>query len=411
LFNLPIPDSYDIILLYVGTIILISTILPRFLKGYLITAPIIYLLFAVITFSFVDFSFPKIVEEPYLGKRLTEFGVIISLTAAGLKLKYPFSWATWKYTVRLLIITMPLTIAGVAFLGWWALGFAPATALLLGAAIAPTDPVLASDVQTTPPHKHDTSIARLTLTTEAGLNDGLAFPFTNMAIALALMGTNLGIWFTDWFLIDVIYKIAVGAVIGFILGWVLAKIIFMCPRATSHHSFITIGIMALSLTFIPYGIAEILKSYGFIAVFIAACTFRYQESHNEHLTILHDFSEAMEKIIVAVLFTLIGIYLATDFVHSFELYMIPAGLFIVLIIRPLSGMLGFVGSKLPFNQRMVISFYGIRGIGSIYYILYALYKADFQQSHQAMSLLVVVIISSLFIHGLSAKPIFEKYAQ
>lgn len=141
--------------------------------------------------------------------------MIISLTAAGLKLKRPFAWQTWRYAVRLLVITMPLTIVIVAFFGWKFLGFAPATAMLLGAVIAPTDPVLGgliapkdpvlnSDSQITESHREDTS--RLALTSEAGLNDGLAFPFTNMAIAMALLGIYPSLWFTDWLITDFFIK-------------------------------------------------------------------------------------------------------------------------------------------------------------------------------------------------------------
>ncbi|MBW6498465.1 MAG: sodium:proton antiporter [Bacteroidales bacterium] len=403
------PDTYDIILLYLGFIILVATVFPRFLSRYLITAPVVYLILAVGVFFFIKESpLPHLAENPYLGKRLTEIGVIVSLTAAGLKLKQPFSWQTWRFSARLLLITMPITIALIALFGWKMLGFAPATAMLLGAVIAPTDPVLASDTQTTPPLQDDVSSSRLALTTEAGLNDGLAFPFTNMAIAMALMGAHPGGWFTDWLYFDFFYKIIVGTLTGAASGWLLAKTIFKCPKPGDHASQVTIGLLALSLTLLPYAIAEVLNSYGFIAVFVAACSFRYQETTEEYLDILHDFSEEMERVLVAVLFTLLGMYISKHFLQDFQWYMIPAALFILFVVRPLAVMIGLIGTPLPRTKKFIISFYGIRGIGSIYYLLYAFYHAGFDQAREILALVTVVIISSVFIHGLSARPVIRR---
>lgn len=212
---------------------------------------------------------------------------------------------------------MPLTIIVVALYGWMALGFVPATALLLGAVIAPTDPVLASEVQTTHPHEDDYSSSRLALTAEARLNDGLAFPFTNMAIALAAIGLSPYLWLVDWIVYDVIYKIVMGVIVGVITGWALSKTVFSYKKLSTNESFISIGIYSLSLTLIPYGIAEILGCYGFISVFVAACVFRNEETRYEDLQHLHDFSEVMEKVFIAILFTLLGTYIVHHFIHDF----------------------------------------------------------------------------------------------
>ena len=403
-------ENYNIILLYIGFIILVATLFPRFLSNYIITAPIAYLALAILVFiSFENSPLPHLAENPYYGKRLTEFGVIVSLTAAGLKIRRPFRWATWRISFRLLIFTMPLTIVLIFLFGWGMLGFAPATAMLLGAVIAPTDPVLASDTQTTPPLQDDTSSARLALTTEAGLNDGLAFPFTNMAIAMVLIGIQPGEWFLNWFYIDFLYKIIVGALIGLATGWFLAKIIFLSPKPKTHESALTVGLLALSLTLVPYGLAELFHSYGFISVFVAACMFRQQESTHSYLEILHDFSEEMEKIMVAILFTIAGIYVSHGFLDDFQWYMIPAALVIVFLIRPITGYISLIATDLPREKKWIISFFGIRGIGSIYYLLYAFYHAEFEQAKQTLALVTVVIIISVFVHGLSARPVMKKW--
>ena len=304
---------------------------------------------------------------------------------------------------------MPVTIAAVYFLGIWGLGFAPASAMLLGAVIAPTDPVLASDVQTSHPYEDDYSSARLALTTEAGLNDGLAFPFTNMAIAMAVAGAAPSLWFADWLLIDFFYKIIGGVIIGVFLGWVLAKIMFLLPILKDHNSKISLSLFTISLTLIPYGIAEIFGTYGFIAVFVAACVFRNAEAKTEYLGRLHDFSEVLEKIVVAILFLLAGSYLSLHFIDDFQWYMIPITLVIIFLIRPAAGMLAIWPTSLPTTKKYIISFYGIRGIGSMYYLLYAFYQADFEHSKELLALLSVVIIMSVFFHGLTARYVVARW--
>lgn len=397
-------EKYDLILIFIGIAILFAISTPKITENKLITSPIIYLLLGTIFFFFLaEADFPHLVDEPFIGKRLTELGVILSLTSVGLKIKKPFSWKTWQYSYLLLLVTMPVTIAAVYFLGVWGLGFAPATAMLLGAVIAPTDPVLASDIQTTHPHEDDFSSARLALTTEAGLNDGLAFPFTNMAIVMAIAGSAPSIWFMDWLLIDFFYKIIGGTGIGILTGWLLSKIIFKLPNLKDYGSKLTMGLFTVCLTLIPYGVAEVFGTYGFIAVFVAACVFRNTEASIEYLDHVHDFSEDMEKIVVAIIFLLAGTYLCYHFTNDFKWYMIPAATVIIFVIRPISGMIVMWSTSLPTAKKYLISFYGIRGIGSMYYLLYAVYMADFEQGKEVLALVSVVIIISILVHGLSAR--------
>lgn len=403
-------DTYDLILTAIGVTILLAIVVMKVTYSKSITAPIVYLTLSVVLFFLLkDQSIPHLAESPYFGKRLTEMGVILSLTIAGLKIKNPLNRKTWKYSGLLLLVTMPVTIAAVYFLGLWGLGFAPASAMLLGAVIAPTDPVLASDVQTTHPYEDDYSSARLALTTEAGLNDGLAFPFTNMAIAMAVAGAAPSLWFTDWLLTDFLYKIIGGLIVGLALGWILAKIMFLLPILKDYNTKITLSLFTISLTLIPYGVAEILGTYGFIAVFVAACIFRNAETKAEYLGHLHDFSEVLEKIVVATLFLLAGSYFVLHFIDDFQWYMLPTALLIVFIIRPAAGILAMWRTSLPKVKKYIISFYGIRGIGSMYYLLYAFYQTEFEHSKELLALLSVVILLSIFIHGLTARYVIKKW--
>ncbi len=401
-------DIYNIILLGAGIIVLMAGILPNILKKRRVAMPIFYLVLSGVLFGLIlDMDISNDTGTVYWGMRITEIAVIVSLTGVGLKINRPFDPSTWKLSSKLLIIAMPLTILMMAIMGWWFLSLVPATAVLLGAVIAPTDPVLADEFQTTPPLKEDSCSVRVALTTESGLNDGLAFPFTNMAIAIAFAGIAPSGWFLEWFLWDFIYKIAIGAVAGLVIGWILGKVIFSIPPQATHKSKMSIGLAVIGLTLIPYGVAEILESYGFIAVFIAACTFKQQESGHEYLSMLHDFSEELEQIFILIVFMLIGVYLASGFTSHFHWYMIPVALVAIFVMRPLSGLLSLAGASLSLQKKLTISFFGIRGVGSIYYMMYAMHHASFKGAEDVLALVTVIIILSVLIHGIISKPVME----
>lgn len=399
-------DGYDIGLLLVGLIILIATALPRLLASLrLLSAPLLYVVagFGVFLLPWAP-ELPDLVNESAWPKRLTELGVIIALTSAGLKLNRPFSRQTWAISWRLLAITMPLTILAAAWLGWWFAGLVPATAVLLGAVIAPTDPVLASDVQTSAPGAPDDSTARLALTTEAGLNDGLAFPFTNLAIALALAGLAPAGWLFGWIVIDVVYKILMGVIVGAAVGWLLGKLVYSVLSRSTEVKSMT-GLLALALTLVPYGLTELVSAYGFIAVFVAACVFRQIECDHRYHQTLHDFSEEAERIMIAVLMFALGAYVALGVLGVMTpVLWLVAGL-LVFVVRPLAGWIGLVGTGLPRGKRLAIAFFGIRGVGSLYYLAYAIHHAEFAGARELWALVVAVVILSVIVHGASARPV------
>lgn len=195
---------YIVLLACLGLLILAVAWLPAYLRRLPMSLPI-----ACVGFGYALFSIPgagagpDLLDHPHLTERLTELVVIVSLMGAGLRLNRGIGWRRWMTAWRLLAITMPLTIVAVAVLGWWALGLAPAAAMLLGAVLAPTDPVLASEVQVGPPDEADEDEVRFGLTSESGLNDGLAFPFVNLAIAMAASGAAPGLWTLEWLAVDV----------------------------------------------------------------------------------------------------------------------------------------------------------------------------------------------------------------
>lgn len=402
------PDSYNYFLLAAGLITLLAAVIPNVVNKKRLTPPVIYLILGVVIgFTGQEYSDFDVLKHAHIIQRVSEFVVIIALTNAGLKIKEPFAWRTWKYSLRLLLITMPFTIVAAAYAGYWLLGFAPAAAVLFGALISPTDPVLAADFQTSRPSKKDLSKIRLGLTSEAGLNDGLAFPFTYFAIFLAAKGLDYGEWIGNWLYVEVLYKIVAGALIGFGTGWLLYKLIFKIT-SESHHSRISRGILSLALTLLPYGLAEIAGSYGFIAVFIAACAFSNSEEQAKHMDNLHDFTEEVERIFVAFLFIIIGIYVYSASHALLNFKIIITALVVLFIARPVGGWVALFRTDLTAFEKFVLSFYGIRGVGSVYYLMFAFTQTSFPDSYKLINVTTVIIVFSVLIHGLSAATIQKR---
>ncbi len=403
-------DFYVVQLFLIASIVLLMLVVAPLVKSKkYITTPIFFLLLGMALFLLpIPWELPEVTDEPVILKRISEFGVIVALASAGLKINDPFSWKTWSSSARLLLITMPLTIAATAFLGWWVVGLVPASAILLGAVLAPTDPVLANDVQTSDPGESDASSIRLTLTTEAGLNDGLAFPFTNLAIAIAVLGLAPSEWFVDWLLIDVFYKIIIGGLVGVVCGKLLGFLLFKLP--VDENMKITDDVFAISLVLFPYAAAELVSSYGFIAVFVSACLFRQKRPEHDYQKRVHQFSITMEGLLEGILMFIIGGYLVFGVLKPLTFPMIGVSLAIIFLVRPISGLIAFTGSNLPKHKKWVISFFGIRGIGSLYYLSYAIYMADFPQPDELWAMTIFIVAISVFVHGVSAKPIMERFA-
>jgi sodium/hydrogen antiporter len=299
---------------------------------------------------------------------------------------------------------MPLSIAGIALLGWWSLGLAPAAALLLGAVLAPTDPVLASDVQVGPPHDPEEDEVRFSLTSEAGLNDGLAFPFVNLAVAAALHGTVVGFWTLEWLAIDVAWKIAAGGVIGMLVGQALGLLIF---RYVEHTRLPESGdsLVAIGITLLAYGLTELAHGYGFLAVFVAALTLQRWERSHHCRTRLHEFAEQIERLLMMILLVLFGGAVAGGLLGPLTWPAAVTGLACLLVVRPLAGLIALAGTGRPLDERAAISFFGIRGVGSFYYLAYAYNTAEFDTEARFLFAVVgFVVLVSIVLHGISSTP-------
>jgi NhaP-type Na+/H+ or K+/H+ antiporter len=397
-------DPHSLVYALAGLAALGGALLPRLIGHLPASPPMAFLLlgFAVFTLPLGLGSIDPI-EDAAVTEYLTEIGVIVALMGAGLKLDRPLGWCTWQPTLRLLAITMPLTILMTALLGWWAVGLAPATALLLGAVLAPTDPVLAADVQVGPPggHPDEEDDLRFSLTSEAGLNDALAFPFTNAAIAMALAGTDPSGWVLDWFAIDVVYKLVVGLVGGVLVGKLLGIVVFHTPenlRLASRGE----GFVALAGTFLAYGLTEVVGGYGFLAVFVAAVALRRSESDHDYHETLHDFAEQTEQLLMIALVLLLGGAVASGILAPLTWPAAVTGLLVLFVVRPVTAWMGLSGTTTPKVERAAIAFFGIRGIGSLYYLAYALEHADFPNVDRLWALVAFTVVVSIVVHGTSA---------
>jgi NhaP-type Na+/H+ or K+/H+ antiporter len=338
--------------------------------------------------------------------RLTELCVIISLMGAGLALNRPVGWRRWSTTWRLLAVTMPLSMLAVAFLGWSVLGFGVAGSVLLAAALAPTDPVLATEVQVAEPvedpEQDSEDEVRFALTSEAGLNDGLAFPFTYAAIAIATAPSD---WFPNWVVVDVGWRLAAGVLVGLGTGWLLRKLFFDAPSAKFRLAQHAEGFVALAATFLAYGVTELAHGYGFVAVFVCACAIRAGERSHGYHRVLHQYVEQVERLLTVLIIFLLGGAVATGLFAGTTWREVLVALLVLLVVRPLAGLVGLAGGKTGPRERVVISFFGVRGVGSVFYVAYALEAARFLEQGAVWRVVGLVVVGSIVVHGISATPV------
>ena len=395
-------DGYHATLAALGAAVILAYWLPRFVSKREPAASGLLILFGLVAFALVpgipDVPDPR--DRPAPWELLSELTVIVALFGTGLRIDNLSSLTRWKPTIGLLAIAMPLTILAVALLGHALAGMTIAGAILLGAVMAPTDPVLAGDVQVGPPLEGGEHPVRFALTTEAGLNDGLAFPFVYLGLVVAARGFAPGEWGLDWLMRDVVYRIAMGAAMGWGLGWLLGQVLFAVPRGAVLADTAS-GIVALAGIVLIYGATELAEGYGFIAVAVAGLTLRRIEAEHAFHRRLHDFSEAIEHALTAVLLVALGGVLPAlmadlDLVHA------AIALALLLVVRPLSGWLSLAGTGLGGRDRAVVAFYGVRGIGSIYYLAYAAGHIEFVNEPQLWALVGFTILVSTLLHGFTA---------
>ncbi|GAA4662865.1 cation:proton antiporter [Kineococcus glutinatus] len=393
-----------------GASALLAALLPRLLHDKPFSLPMAFLGVGVLLGLVPGLPEVDPAAHPDAALHVTELVVIISLIGAGIAIDRPVGWRRWATTWRLLVVVMPVSIALTALAGWAVAGLPLAAALLLGAALAPTDPVLASDVQVGEPAADAGSEdeVRFALTSEAGLNDGAAFPVVHLAVALSLAaGAGLGGVVGHWVLEDVLWRGAVGLAVGMGMGQLLGRLFFRARLRVLRLADDVEGFTALAITFLAYGVAELLHGYGFVAVFVAAVTIKSLErSHGAH-EVAHGFVEQVERMLTAWLLLLLGAAMADGLLAALTWQLALVGVLLVVVVRPVVGVLSLAGTDAGPWERRVIGVFGVRGIGSLYYLAYAVGEGDFPGA-QLWAAGGFAVALSVVLHGLTATPVVAR---
>ena len=368
---------------------------------------------------------------------LTEVVVLISLFSAGVKMPAPINFPQWRAPILLASVSMTLSVAMVAAFAYYVLALPLGVGVVLGAILAPTDPVLATDVQTR--HPGDREPLRFTLTCEAGMNDGSAFPF--VMLGLGLLGLHeLGEFSLRWVLVDVLWATVAGVTIGLVLGRALAHVAHKLHQFSPRHNFMD-NFLGLGLIGVAYGLSLLFDAWGFLSVFFAAVSLRHTElklavaadetfkSNSDVLAAESPsaktedgtppdapptvsggsliFKEQLERLSEMLLVLLIG---GTLFVDSWSMRAVGLALFLFVIVRPLSVFIGLLGSATSWPLRGMAAWFGVRGIGSLYYLMYAIQHGLPEDiALELVGLTLIVVSLSIVVHGISVKPLMSRF--
>ncbi|MES2406779.1 MAG: sodium:proton antiporter [Pseudomonadota bacterium] len=419
----------------VGGLLLTMGLTTSILKRLPITSAIIYLAVGVLVGPTILnlFHFNPLKESALL-ETLTEVAVLISLFSAGVKMPVPFSFSRWRAPILLATLSMSLTVAMIAAFAYYVMGLPLGAGVLLGAIVAPTDPVLATDVQIR--HPGDRDQLRFTLTSEAGMNDGSAFPF--VMLGMGLLGLHdLGNFALSWVLIDVLWATVAGIAIGVAAGIGLARLGWKLRRAPLNHELMD-DFLGLGLIGVVYGLAVLLHAWGFLAVFFAAVALRQTELKLAKKALISDvgrttqeiirtdtnaasdpepqptvsegslvFKEHLERLSEVILILLIG---GTLFINSWSWEAVGLALFLFVVARPLSVLIALIGTRTPWRIRGMTAWFGVRGIGSLYYLMYAIqHGLPKTLALELIQMTLIVVALSILLHGISVKPMMGRF--
>jgi NhaP-type Na+/H+ or K+/H+ antiporter len=417
----------------IGTLLIMMGLRSPILHRLRLTPSIVYLAIGVTLGPSVlgAFHFNPL-EQAHLLEVLAEIAVLVSLFIAGMKMPMPFKWREWNAPVRLAIISMTISVVLTAVFGYYVLALPLGAAILLGAILAPTDPVLATDVQVR--HMGDKDPLRFTLTSEAGMNDGSAFPFVMLGLAMLSSPVSYEL-LGAWVLKDVLWSTIVALVVGLVMGRLLAQLVWK-QRFLSNEGPLLDDFLGMGLIGVVYGVCLLLDAWGFLAVFAAAISLRQSElklasihgpnqetGFNRQIPVNSEeptppnstqvsegsmlFKESLERLSELVLVMLLGGML---FLDSWSLRAVGVALFLFLVVRPASVFLGLLGSGTPMRLQMLVGWFGVRGIGSIYYLMFAIvFGLPEALAVEFIHITLVVIVLSIVVHGLTVKPMMTKW--
>ncbi|MEH2276523.1 MAG: sodium:proton antiporter [Nostoc sp.] len=410
-------DTYIIDLFVIGLLLLMVTLGSGWIARLPLSFALIYLLVGIFLgpygLKLVQLRQNEVFNAELLEK-ITELVVIISVFGCGLRIIRPLKLGVWDITVRLIVFLMPISIFALAVVGKLLLGMNWGEAILLGAILAPTDPVLASEVQLTDTNDQDE--LRFGLTSEGGLNDALAFPFVYFGIH-ALENDNWGNWFKQWIAVDLIWAIAVGIIMGIVVAklivWIEQKIQKRRAADKLMEDFI-----AISTILITYSLTEMLNGYGFLAVFIAGLVVQRSYRNPEKPLAELEFVEQIEKLLEVGTILLLGSILLLKPMLNYAGQSLIVIILLFLIIRPVGVWISTIG-KPPLEShrrtlhpgtRLLFGWFGIRGVGSLYYLAYAFgHGLKGETAEKIAWITYTTIIASVIIHGISSTPLMKWY--
>lgn len=414
----------------VGSLMLATGLISHHIRRLPFTSAILYLAVGMLIGpTFLNAFHFNPLKESALLEILTEVAVLISLFAAGVKMPVPVKLAVWRTPITLAFLSMALTVGMVALFAHYLLGLPLGLAVLLGAIIAPTDPVLATDVQIRRPG--DRNRLRFNLTCEAGMNDGSAFPF--VMLGLGLLGLHdIGEQGLRWLLVDLAWATAAGVGVGIVLGSGLARVVARLRAAGKGHRLLN-DFLGLGLIALVYGVTELIEGWGFLAVFFAAVALRQTETRllgapPDKATELHAepppeaeadpqaaatvsegslvFKEHLERLSELILVLLVG---GSLFLDSWSWRAVSLAAFLFLVARPVSVLVGLTLSRTPWRLRRLIAWFGVRGIGSLYYLMYAIqHGLPEDMALELIHLVLVVVSLSILVHGISVRPLLAE---
>lgn len=371
-----------------------------------VTPAAVYLLLgaaAAIGLNLLDIGQLDPITDSGVIERLSEVAVIVALFAAGLRIDRRLGWRRWRSTVLLIGVVMPVTIAAVALFANTLMGLSLGAALLLGASLAPTDPVLARGVQVAGPGEGDRTESHFALTSEAGLNDGLAFPFVLLALFIA--GEPGVGWFAEWFTADVLYAIGVGVSIGIVGGFSIGYASdWLRSKGLLNPQYD--GWVALAAVLLIYGLTEIFSAYGFLAAFAGGLAFRrYEWDHEAHHRV-HTGSDLVENILELAMLVLLGSTITLVGLEQPGFWgwiLVPV---LIVLIRPLAVLGSFIGSSVPMRQRAFIGWFGIRGVGSFYYAAVGIGAGvlSLEEASTIYWTIIACVGVSILVHGMTSRP-------
>ncbi len=400
-------DGWGLALLFAGVAVFAAIGALSHEHERAFSASLIYLglgLLAAVLIGIFDIGWLDPVQDAEVLEHAAELAVIVALFAAGLKVERALHWREWGTVTRLLAIAMPLTIAMVAAFGNLVMGLSLGAAIVLGAALAPTDPVLAGDIGVGPPGEEDEHEPHFAITAEAGLNDGLAFPFVLLGLVVADAETGA----LDWIAGDLVWPVVSGTAIGAAMGWAIAwSIVRLRDRELLAPALD--GWVAVAGTLAIYGAAEALSALGFVAVFAGGLAFRRYERDHEVNHGVHAGAEMVEKFGELSVILLLGssLTLAGLGTPGVEGWVLAGAL--VLVIRPVAVNAALAGSRLERpGERAFVAWFGVRGIGTLFYVAAATAAGSPLAAGERELIVwtaIACVVLSIVVHGVTAGPL------